>query len=182
MCLSVWLINEWALIFLRKAPLKLKCTFKFKASHSPPDFIFQYLQLNSFQGHNRTDHKCSQHYPLDNVLLHVLNVLEGEVTVDVDHACLGFVIASVLFYHTIFSIHNVLHHGTPHVYASTFCRLPANQNKWTHGCSRFVVVDINLQANSNYDHCSLRFRYFRSRYFEHSFLVIVCRLFILVWW
>ena len=34
------------------------------------------------------------------------------------------------------SIHNFLYHGSSNVYASTFCRLPANQNKWTHGCSR----------------------------------------------
>lgn len=39
----------------------------------------------------------------------------------------------------ICSIYNLLHHGSPHVHASTFCRLPANQNQWTYGCSRLVV-------------------------------------------
>lgn len=46
------------------------------------------------------------------------------------------------------SIHNIFHHGSPYVYASTFCRLPANQDKWTHGCGRFVFW-INLRVNNS---------------------------------
>ena len=48
----------------------------------------------------------------------------------------------------VFSIHNFFHHGSPYVYASTFCRLPANQDKRTHGCSRFVF-QINLHVHVN---------------------------------
>jgi len=39
-----------------------------------------------------------------------------------------------------FSIHNIFYPGSSYVYASTFCRVPANQNQWTHGSSRYCAL------------------------------------------
>ena len=39
-----------------------------------------------------------------------------------------------------FSIYNIFYPGSPYVHASTFCRLPANQNQWAHGSSRYCAL------------------------------------------
>lgn len=75
-------------------------------------------------------------------LLHVLNIPKKRTDLCIilllDMAESQCVFTRKYFCFFLFSIHNFFHHGSPYVYASTFCWFPANQDKWTHGCGRFV--------------------------------------------